>query len=91
MDDGVDVAERGDCEIEGKWQRRTVRGDAPERETAFRFGCGVGMGTEVAVALAKTRSADARHSTCGAEGKTSLRERADGQLGWTLAFGASAE
>ena len=30
-------------------------------------------------------------SAFAAEGRTSLRERADGQLGWTLAFGASAK
>lgn len=91
LEDGVDVVERGDCEFQSTWQRRTARGDAPERETALRFGCGVGFGTEVAVALARTRSAAARHSALGVEGKTSLRERAAGGLGWTLAFGAGAE
>lgn len=91
LDDGVDMFERGDCEVEATWQRRTARGDAPERESALRFGCGIGWSTELALVYARTRSAAARDHALGVEGKTALRERADASLGWALAYGAGGE
>lgn len=91
LDDGVDVVERGDCEIEATAQRRKLRAEPPERESALRLGCGIGWGTEWALAWASTRSNGARDDARGFEGKTSLRERAGSLPGWTLAYGVAAE
>ncbi len=91
LDDEVDIVERGDCDVETKWQRRTARGEALERESALRLGCGIGWSTELALAFARTRSADARGDALDIEGKTSLRERSGGRLGWALAYGVAAE
>lgn len=91
LNDEVDIVERGDCEVETTWQRRSARGEPPEREAALRLGCGVGWGSEWAVAFARTRSNGARHDALGVEGKTTLRARTGAHLGWTLAYGADAE
>lgn len=91
LDDEVDVVERGDCEIETTWQRRTARGEPPGRESTLGLGCGIGWGSEWAVAFARTHSNGARDEALGIEGKTSLRARAGGRPGWTLAYGADAE
>lgn len=91
LDDGVDVVERGDCEVETTWQRRTTRGEPPERESALGLVCGIGWGSEWAVAFARTHGNGARHDALGFEGKTALRARAGARPGWTLAYGAGAE
>ena len=91
LDDGVDVVELGDCEVETSWQRRTQRGESPERESALRLGCGIGWGTEWAAAFARTSGNGGRDDALGFEGRTALRQRAGGALGWALAYGADAE
>lgn len=91
LDDNVDVVEGGDCEVETTWQRRTQRGEPPERESALRLGCGIGWGTEWAATFARASSNGARDDGVGFEGKTQLRQRTAGRLGWALAYGADAE
>lgn len=91
LDASADIVERGDCEIETAWQRRSTRGEPRERESALRFGCGIGWNTELAVVFARTRGAGAPGAARGVEGKTSLRERSAGHPGWTLVYGAGAE
>lgn len=91
LDDEVDVVERGDCEAEASWQRRAQRAEPRERESALRLGCGIGWGTEWAATFARTSSHGARDDGVGFEGKTELRQRTAGRLGWALAYGAEAE
>ncbi len=89
--DNADVLERGDCELETKFERRAVRGAAPERESSVRLGCGLGWRTELALESTHQRSEGLRDQAIGAEGKTSLRPPGIGQIGWALSYGAGAQ
>jgi len=89
--DEDDVIEAGDCELELAFERQNARGAARERETSIQFGCGIGWRTELAATFARKRSDAQREQAIGIEGKTSLRERGSGGVGWSLAYGIGSE
>lgn len=86
-----DVLDAGDCEVETTFQHTTARGSRPERVSSIQLNCGIGWRTELAAAFAKTRTQALRMPAFGIEGKTTLRERGEAQLGWSLAYGVGAE
>ena len=72
-------------------QRIATRGTAPELQSAIQLGCGIGWRTELTAAFARTRGAGAHDHAIGVEGKTALRERGLGRVGWKLVYGVGAE
>lgn len=91
LDDGTDVVEAGDCQLETARERRWERGAAPDRETSIRFGCGIGWRTELMAAIARKRSDATREEAIELEGKTSLRDSGETGIGWAIAYGIGTE
>ncbi len=86
-----EVIEAGDCEIEAGIERAKARDAARERSSSMQLNCGIGWRTELAATFVTTRSDGSRDRGFGVEAKTSLRDRGEGQLGWSLAYGVQAE
>lgn len=91
LDDDTDVLDAGDCELEMKAERTTVRGAAAERGSAVQLGCGIGWRTELVAMFATNRSDGPRTQGSAVEGKTALRDRSGDRIGWTLAYGVATE
>ena len=54
------AVERGDCELELQRERKTVRGEPSELGSSVQLGCGIGLRTELIVAVARQGSGSAR-------------------------------
>jgi hypothetical protein len=65
------VLDRGACEIEGFRARATAEGISA-RETRLQAGCGVGFGSQVALAVSSTRVDAERERGLSLVGKTGL-------------------
>lgn len=87
--DEEDAVEPGDCELELQRERKTLRGGPSELESTVQLGCGIGLRTELVVAVARQRSGSAREESIDFEAQTWLGRV--GGLGWTLELGASRE
>jgi hypothetical protein len=85
------ISEVGDCQIETSFERAKKRGEADQRESAVRFGCGIGWSTELEATLARVRTGGTSERVLSLEAKTTLRDRQDGGIGWALALGIDAE
>lgn len=83
------AVERGDCELELQRERKTVRGEPSELGSSVQLGCGIGLRTELIVAVARQGSGSARDDSFDFEAHTWLGRV--GGLGWTLELGASRE
>lgn len=91
LGDDSDVIDAGDCELEVAAERKRANGAVREKKSSIQLNCGIGWRSELAAAFATTRSDVPSVQALGVEGKTSLRDRQDGRLGWTLAYGVDAE
>jgi hypothetical protein len=84
------VLERGACEWESFAAHATERQRGAVNALSTQLGCGVGAGTQVALAVQR-ESSDGQHAnTLVLAGKTGLAERQDGRPGLALAWSAAA-
>lgn len=83
----ADVLERGDCEWESFAARVRIDGSPSERGWTTQVGCGIGYGTQAALAYGRARSDGATAEVLLLGGKTRLVPRGAAATGWTLAWG----
>jgi opacity protein-like surface antigen len=84
------LLERGDCEWESYAGRATKRQSSAVKTLSTQLGCGIGIKSQVALAVQRETSDGQRTSALVLGGKTSLIERKDNGPGLTLAWGAAA-
>jgi hypothetical protein len=90
LEDESDIAEAGECAAEWALERQR-EGAATAQETALELDCGIGWRTELLAAFGRQRSAGERAEAIALEALTSLRDRADGIVGWALVWGLARE
>ncbi len=84
------VLDPRDCEWESFAARGTERGSSAVNTLSTQLGCGVGLGTQLALAVQR-ESSDGQHANALVlGGKTALIERKDDTPGLTLAWGAAS-
>ncbi|WP_088284456.1 hypothetical protein [Ideonella sp. A 288] len=84
------VLDRGACEFETFALRATQRGAPSATGLSAQVGCGVGYRSQVAVAVATTRSDGQSEHGLALVGKTALNEPGPTGPAWTLAWGLDA-
>jgi hypothetical protein len=85
------VLGKGECELE-TFAARERGDDAPTvRGWSAQFGCGVGLGTQLALNATRFRTADERVDGLALVGKTRLRELKEDQAGVVIAYLLGAE
>lgn len=82
------VLDRGACEIESFLSRASARGVPRLSGLSLQFGCGVGLGTQAALALAHERAAGETARALAFVGKTSIVDGGADKTSYTLAWGA---
>lgn len=75
----------GDCELEGGLTQQRTPGEARERSQLVQLGCGIGLGTQVALQWQGLRAGESNH-VAGVLGKTRLAGDDDGPA-YALAWG----
>lgn len=83
----ADVLGRGSCEWESFAARVRTDGEPSSHGWATQAGCGIGIGTQVALGVSRERSDGATAEGLLLGGKTRLVGRDGGATGWTLAWG----
>lgn len=81
------VLERGDCEWESFAARATERHSSAVNTLSTQLGCGIGVSTQVALAVQRESSGGQHANALVLGGKTGLVERKDETPGLTLAWG----
>lgn len=82
----ADVLDQGSCELEGFAARITENGAPRTDGWTAQAGCGIGLGSQVAVAYSHARSDGLSAEALNLIGKTRLVARQDGTTGVTLAW-----
>ncbi len=80
------VLGRGECEFEAAFRRESGVEAPSAREITGQVGCGVGVQTQLALALVRSRSGTTRGEGVAFSGKTFMRELSDTQAGMVLAY-----
>jgi hypothetical protein len=84
------VLDRTDCEWESFAARGTERDSGAVNTLSTQVGCGIGVGTQVALALQRESADGQRANALALGGKTALIERKEGRPALTLAWSAAA-
>ncbi|MBE0547216.1 MAG: hypothetical protein IH627_06030 [Rubrivivax sp.] len=84
------VLAAGECEVESYASRFKSRGEPKVSGGSLQFGCGVGLGTQVALAATAERSAGLTDRGVALVGKTALNAPQDGAAAYALAWGLVA-
>lgn len=87
----ADVLDRGQCEAEGFVARESASGQPATRGWTLQGSCGVGLGTQLALAASRSRTDGVRGSGLLFGGKTGILLREGDGLGLTLAWGLTGE
>lgn len=86
----ADVLEPRVCEWESFGARTRTTGAASARAWATQVGCGLGAGTQAALAYSRATEDGVTAQGLSLGGKTGLIARKDGAIGLTLAWGMGA-
>jgi hypothetical protein len=82
------VLAQGECECESVAARNTAHASPTENALSTQVVCGLGLGSQLAVALGQSRSGGQTGRTVGVGGKAMLIDGGDDNYSLTLAFGA---
>jgi hypothetical protein len=84
LGDETEVVEAGDCEVELTLERVRKRGSIVESGRAVELACGIGWGSELALAYGRQSAGGERDEELVFEVKTELVEADAGRPGWTF-------
>jgi hypothetical protein len=87
----AEVIDDGDCELESFGGRFGARGEPASRIGSAQVGCGIGGGSQVALAVARSGPKGAPIRALALGGKTRLWHSQVSQTSWALAWGLTAE